>query len=123
MFFEYAKTNSWDAHLDHLGFPKMYESSLCGDRCGRKRDAMDPSKVGTDGHTEKFNTISFRFTGNNKYLILTFKAAPDDTIYAIHNEKAAIKLTLLAPGVRMPPPHPATNHCPGKDKEFPDPKR
>ena len=68
-FVRISKNESWDAHLDHMGFPKMYESSLCGDRCGRKRDAMDPSKGGdrrTDGQTEKFNTISRRFTGDNK---------------------------------------------------------
>ena len=33
------------AHLDQLGFPKMYETLLCDDWCGRKRDAMDPSRV------------------------------------------------------------------------------
>ena len=42
-----------DAHLDHLGFPKMYEPWLCGDRCGRKRDAMDPSKGGSDRQTDR----------------------------------------------------------------------
>ena len=73
-FVRISKNESWDAHLDHMGFPKMYESSLCGDRCGRKRNAMDPSRWGqtdrrtdgrTDGQTEKFNTISRRFTGDN----------------------------------------------------------
>ena len=44
--FRILKNKSWDAHLDHLGFPKMYESSLCSDKCGRKRIAMDPSKGG-----------------------------------------------------------------------------
>ena len=59
-FFLISKNESWDAHLDHLGFPKMYESSLCGDRCGRKSDAMDASKAGTyrqdrqtDGRTDR----------------------------------------------------------------------
>ena len=34
-----------DAHLDHIGFPKMYETLLCDDWCGRKRDSMDHSRV------------------------------------------------------------------------------
>ena len=41
-FVRISKNESWDAHLDHMGFPKMYESSLCGDRC----NAMDPSRWG-----------------------------------------------------------------------------
>ena len=69
-FFLISKNESWDAHLDYLGFPKMHESSLCSDWCGRKRDAMDRSKGGrqTDGQTEKFNTISLRFTGDNQFI-------------------------------------------------------
>ena len=51
--FEMSKNKSWDAHLDHLGFPKMYESQLCGDWCGRKPDAMNPSKGGTDRRTNR----------------------------------------------------------------------
>ena len=51
--FRILKNKSWDAHLDHLGFPKMYESQLCGDWCGRKPDAMNPSKGGTDRRTNR----------------------------------------------------------------------
>ena len=58
--FRISKNESWDAHLDHLRFPIMYRSSLCGDRCGRKSDAMDASKAGTyrqdrqtDGRTDR----------------------------------------------------------------------
>ena len=67
--FRISKNESWNAHLDYLGFPKMHESSLCGDKCGRKRDAMDPSKGGTDGRTDrpKSSTLIPSFHGGQQH--------------------------------------------------------
>ena len=51
--FRISKNESWNAHLDYLGFPKMHESSLCGDiGVAANVTQWTPPKVGqTDGRT------------------------------------------------------------------------